>query len=54
MCHLGTGAERGVFIATDGGKASPSDLLDGNPLSARLKARIARKGISFGRGPSYI
>jgi len=53
MCYAGTGEEKGVFIATDGEKASPGDLLRGNPLSAKKKAEIARKGVSYGGGSSY-
>ena len=54
MCHLGLGDEAGVFVSAEGGKASPTDLLNGNPLLARTKAKIAEQGSHYGRGPSHI
>ena len=54
MCHPGRGEEeRGVFVSTEGGKASPTDLIYGDPLSARRKTEIARQGFHYGRGPSH-
>ena len=54
MCHAGEGKESGVFIAKNGGIASPTDLIIGNPLGARQKqALVAKLGNTDSSCPRY-